>query len=63
MSSYILEYKIAPRLGIPSNKKHRIYAEVERRTKILTKLHKEWGVTGFYEVLEALSKAQQQGLF
>jgi flagellar protein FlaI len=36
---------------------------MERRAKILEKLHKEKGVTGFYEVLEVLSKAQRQGLF
>ena len=63
MTSYILESVIAPKMGIPSRKKQRIYAEVERRTKILTKLHKEQGVTGFYEVLEVLAKAQREGLF
>ena len=63
MTSYILEYKIAPKLGIPSSKKQRIYGEVERRTKILTKLHKEQGVVGFYELLDVLGKAQREGLF
>jgi flagellar protein FlaI len=63
MTSYILEHKIAPRLGIPSTKKRRIYAEIDRRAKILEKLHKEQGVTGFYEILDVLSKAQRQGLF
>jgi len=63
MTSYILENKIAPQIGIPSHKKQRIYAEVERRAKILTALHKEQGVTGFYEILEILGKAQREGLF
>jgi len=63
MTSYILEHKIAPKLGIPSTKKRRIYTELERRAKILEKLHKEQGVTGFYEILDVLSKAQRQGLF
>jgi flagellar protein FlaI len=63
MTSYVLENKIAPRLGIPTRKKQRIYAELERRAKILEKLHKEQNVTGFYEVLEVLSKAQREGLF
>jgi len=63
MTSYLLENKIAPKLGIPSHKKRRIYAEVERRAKILQKLHEEQGVSGFYEILDVLSKAQQEGLF
>jgi archaeal flagellar protein FlaI len=63
MTSYILENKIAPKLGIPNHQKHRIYQEMERRAKILAKLHKEKGVTGFYEVLDVLNKAQKEGLF
>jgi flagellar protein FlaI len=63
MTSYILETLIAPRIGIPSRKKQRIYAEVERRAKILTKLHKEQEVTNFYDILEVLGKAQREGLF
>ena len=63
MTSYLLENVIAPRLGIPSRKKQRIYAELERRAKILARLHKEQGVTGFHEVLEVLNKAQREGFF
>ena len=63
MTSYLLENKIAPKLGISSRKKRQIYAEVERRATILEKLHKEQGVTGFYEILDVLSKAQREGLF
>jgi flagellar protein FlaI len=63
MSSAILEQKIAPRLGFPAGKKQKIYSELDRRTKILEKLHKEQKITGFYEVLEVLSKAQREGLF
>jgi len=63
MSSHILENKIAPRLGMPSNKKRRIYAELDRRASILEKLHKEMGVTGFYDVLDVLGKAQREGYF
>ena len=44
-------------------KKQKIYSELDRRTKILEKLHKEQKITGFYEVLEVLSKAQREGLF
>jgi len=63
MTSYILEEKIATRMGIPVNKKRRIYAELDRRARILEKLHKEQGVTGFYEILEVLGRAQREGLF
>ncbi|MBN2238705.1 MAG: type II/IV secretion system ATPase subunit [Dehalococcoidales bacterium] len=63
MSSYILENVIAPKMGIPSRKKQRVYAEMERRTKILHKLHKEEGITNFYEILDVLSKAQREGYF
>ncbi|HEX76063.1 MAG TPA: type II/IV secretion system ATPase subunit [Dehalococcoidia bacterium] len=63
MTSYILEYKIATKLGIPTNEKRRIYAELGRRAKILEKLHKEQGITGFYEILDVLGKAQREGLF
>ena len=63
MTSFIMEFKIAPRLGIPSNKKGKIYEEIDRRARILEELHKGKGITGFYEVLNVLSKAQQQGLF
>ncbi len=63
MTSFIMEFKIAPRLGIPANKKQKIYEEIDRRARILQELHKGRGITGFYEVLDVLSKAQQQGLF
>jgi archaeal flagellar protein FlaI len=63
MSSHILENVIAPKMGIPSRKKQRIYAEVDRRTKILQKLHKEEGITNFYKILEVLAKAQREGYF
>jgi flagellar protein FlaI len=63
MTSYILESKIAPRLGISGNNKQKVYDELEKRANILRKLHKEKGVTGFYEVLDVLNKAQREGLF
>jgi flagellar protein FlaI len=61
-NSYILEQKIAPMLGIPPHKARRIYAEVERRAKILEKLN-EQGVKNFYDLLKVLAKAQREGLF
>lgn len=63
MTSYILEYKIAPKLGIPANKRQRVYAELDKRTAILQRIHKEQGITDFYQVLDVLGKAQREGLF
>ena len=63
LSSFLLEDKIAVRRGIPTHQRKKIYGEVERRAKILEKLHKEQGVKGFYELLGVLAKAQKQGLF
>ncbi len=63
MTSNILERKIAPRLGIPSNKRTQVYTQLERRAKILEKLHKEQHITDFYQLLEVLGKAQREGLF
>ena len=63
MTSVVLENKVAPRMGITATKKQRIYIELERRAKILEKLHKEQHITGFYEILNVLGKAQRQGLF
>ncbi len=62
-SSYLLEEKIAPRRGIPPNRKWDIYQLVEKRATILRKLHKERGVTGYYELLKVISRAQQEGVF
>ena len=61
MTSYIMEFKIAPMLGIPANQITRVYAELKRRAAIMETLHKQKGVTGFYEVLEVLGKAQRDG--
>jgi flagellar protein FlaI len=63
MTSYIMEFKIAAMLGIPTNQKQRIYAELDKRANILAKLHKDKGITGFYEVLDVLGRAQKDGLF
>jgi len=61
-NSYLLEYKIAPKLGIPLHKKRRIYSELDRKAKILERLNTQ-GVKNFYELLNVLAKAQRDGLF
>lgn len=62
-NSYLLEQKIAPKRGIPPDKKWEIYKLIEKRAIILRKLHKEKGITGYYELLKVISKAQQEGIF
>jgi flagellar protein FlaI len=62
-NSYLLEDKIAIRRGIPPDRKWQIYSVVERRAKILEKLHKDKGVHDFYELLKVLARAQQEKLF
>ncbi|HUV52473.1 MAG TPA: type II/IV secretion system ATPase subunit [Dehalococcoidia bacterium] len=62
-NSYLLEDKIALKRGIPPDKKWQIYSLVERRTRILEKLHKEKGVRDFYELLKVLAKAQEERIF
>jgi flagellar protein FlaI len=60
-SSYLLESKIATMLGIPEHKKAQIYMEVEKRAKILERLHKA-GYTDFLELHDMLTKLKKQGL-
>ena len=62
-NSYLLEQKIAQRRGIPPNRKWEIYTLLERRAKVLEKLHREKGITGYYELLNVISRAQQEGIF
>jgi flagellar protein FlaI len=60
-SSYLLENKIATMLGIPEHKKAAIYDEVEKRARILERLHKA-GYTGFYDLYHMMTKIKKQGL-
>ena len=63
MASYILEYKIAPRLGFSSTKKVKVYDELNKKANILEKLHRDQKITDFYQILSVLGKAQRDGLF
>jgi len=60
-SSYLLENRIATMLGIPEHKKAAIYDEVEKRARILERLHKA-GYTGFYDLYFMMTKVKKQGL-
>lgn len=60
-SSFLLENKIATMLGIPEHKKANIYMEVEKRAKILERLHKA-GYTNFADLFAMMTKVKKQGL-
>ncbi|WOF15619.1 type II/IV secretion system ATPase subunit [Methanoplanus sp. FWC-SCC4] len=60
-SSYLLENKIGTLLGIPDNKKSEMYFEVEKRAKILQRLHKA-GYMGFWDLYHMMTKVKKQGL-
>ena len=60
-SSFLLENKIATMLGIPEHKKANIYMEVEKRAKILERLHKA-GYTNFADLFAMMTRVKKQGL-
>jgi len=60
-SSYLLENKIATMLGMPESRKAEIYNEVEKRAKILERLHKA-GYTKFWDLFHMMTKIKKQGL-
>jgi len=60
-SSYLLENKIATMLGIPENRRADIYDEVDKRAKILERLHKA-GYTQFWALFHMPTKIKKQGL-
>jgi flagellar protein FlaI len=61
LNSYMLERKIAPKKGIPSSNVRKIYKEVEKRARILKKIH-DSGITGFYELFAVISKMENEGV-
>jgi flagellar protein FlaI len=60
-SSFLLENKIATMLGLPENRKAEIYLEVEKRAKILERLHKA-GYVKFWDLFHMMTKIKKQGL-
>jgi len=60
-SSYLLENKIATMLGIPEHKRSDIYFEVEKRARVLERLHKA-GYIGFWDLYHMMTKVKKQGL-
>lgn len=62
-TSYILEEKIALKLGIPPELKQRVYEQLRRRARLLETLHKQEGVNNFYALLQVLAKLRKEGDF
>jgi flagellar protein FlaI len=60
-NSYLLESRVAPKLGIPAHRVREVYDELDRRVSILQQLTQS-GVTNFYELYKVLSKAEREGL-
>ncbi|AAM06455.1 TPA: Flp pilus assembly complex ATPase component TadA [Methanosarcina acetivorans] len=60
-NSYLLEHKIAPRMGIPENQVRKIYSELDRRAKILRKIHQA-NITNFYDIFDTLIRLEEAGL-
>ena len=60
-SSYLLEQKIARKLGIPENKTQLIYDQIDKRVKILKKIN-ESKITDYTEVFQMITKVEKNGL-
>jgi flagellar protein FlaI len=61
-NSYLLENKIAPRRGLPEEKRRQIYKLLKQRADVLRRIH-EQQKNDFYEVYAILSKAYREGYF
>ena len=61
-NSYLLEYKIAPRRGLPEQKRREIYKVLKQRADVLKRIHDQ-KVTDFFQVYAILSKAYRNGQF
>lgn len=60
-SSYLLEQKIAKKLGIPQNKTRIMYDEIEKRVKILKKIN-DSKLTDYDEFFQMVTKVEKKGL-
>jgi flagellar protein FlaI len=61
-NSYLLENKIAPRRGLPEDKRRQIYKILKQRAEVLKRIADQ-GRTNFYDVYAILSKAYRDGYF
>jgi flagellar protein FlaI len=61
MNSFLLEQKIAVKRKLPENKRRMIYKDLEKREKVLRRMH-EKGILNFNELFTLLSDIQQAGV-
>jgi flagellar protein FlaI len=61
-NSYLLENKIAPRRGLPEEKRRQIYKMLKQRSDVLKRIADQ-GKNNFYDVYAILSKAYREGYF
>jgi len=61
-NSYLLENKVAPRRGLPEEKRRQIYKVLKQRAEVLKRIADQ-GRTNFYDVYSILSKAYRDGYF
>lgn len=60
-SSYLLEQKVARKLGIPENKNQIMYEQLDKRVKILKKIS-DSKITDYNEVFQMITKVDKNGL-
>jgi flagellar protein FlaI len=60
-SSFLLEQKVARKLGIPSHKTKIIYDEIEKRAKILKKIN-ESKMVDYFDFYDMVVKIEKRGL-
>lgn len=58
-NSYLLEYVIAPQKGIPRSNIKAIYQDVEKRAKILERIHTS-GTVDFYDLFTMITKIEKE---
>ncbi|MCA9831667.1 MAG: type II/IV secretion system ATPase subunit [Dehalococcoidia bacterium] len=54
-NSYLLESRVAPKMGIPPHRVFEVYDELQRRAEIIEQLQRE-GVNNFYDVYSHFSR-------
>ncbi|HMA04653.1 MAG TPA: type II/IV secretion system ATPase subunit, partial [Methanomicrobiales archaeon] len=60
-ASFLLENKIATMLGFPDSRKAEIYDEVDKRARILERLHRA-GYTDYRDLFQMIVKVKKEGL-
>jgi flagellar protein FlaI len=61
-SSYVLEEKLAKRRNLSESRKREMYHELDRRAKIIERLHTKGGFDGFHQFFKVITEARRQGL-